>query len=270
MAAPESSTIPSFHLLCMEEENISAFSLATQTLNLPPSIPITIHHSRLADLDPSITFDAIVSPANSYARLDGGFDDALSRVFAPKEDYHALTRVAQAAVYREYRGFLPPGGCLLIDLEGEGGDVLKKSGTWGCRYLALCPTMKVPQDVTWDREVVYECVWSLLAAVDRHNRAVRERASSAEGTAVEREIKSVLMTPLATGCGAWSAKQWAEQTVLAIEHFVEAVEKEKEGVWIGMGHYQIARLASQVENTYEAAPTGFADSVMEMIGVRKA
>jgi O-acetyl-ADP-ribose deacetylase (regulator of RNase III) len=242
------STIPSIHLLCMEQEAIDAFNHAKTQHNLPPSITITTHHSRLDELDPSLTFDAIVSPANSYARLDGGFDGALSRALAPANDYSALTRVAQAAVYKEYRGFLPPGACLLVDLDGEGGDRLKESDVWGCKYLALCPTMKEPQNVLWDREVVYECIWTLLAAIDRHNRSVRERPSSGGGmAAAPREIKEILMTPLATGTGRWSNAGWAAQTVIAIRHFVDAVER---GGVPERGWSEITPVSSEVEKTY--------------------
>lgn len=84
--------------------------------------------------------------------------------------------------------------------------------------------MRIPQDVRWDREVVYECIWSLLCAVDRHNRKVRAGNGGAE-----TEITSLCMTPLATGCGRLSLKRWAEQCVLAMKHWVEAVEHPE--VW---------------------------------------
>jgi hypothetical protein len=45
----------------------------------------------------------------AFARLDGGFDGTLSRAFAPEGDYHALIRVSQAALLKEWRGFAPPG-----------------------------------------------------------------------------------------------------------------------------------------------------------------
>jgi len=225
----------------MDENDITTFQSAAQTHSLPPSIQITYHNSRLDDLPPSTTFDAIVSPANSYARMDGGFDHALSQAFSPQNNYMALTRVAQAALYKEYRGFLPPGACLLVNLQ----DKQELNSLWGCKYLALCPTMRVPHEVTWDREVVYECIWSLLAAVDRHNRRVREQGGERE----EEEIKSLLMTPLATGCGLWSTKKWAAQTVIAIRHFVEAMENE--GKWKVMGPVRIMAHAVEVERTFE-------------------
>jgi O-acetyl-ADP-ribose deacetylase (regulator of RNase III) len=232
------------HLLCMERQHIDAFQAAVQTHKLPSSIPISIHECTLGDLDPTVQFDAIVSPANSFGRMDGGFDDALSRAFTPQGNYHGLTRVAQAALYKEYRGFLPPGSCLLVDLEGQ--EELKEN-PWGCKYLALCPTMRVPQNVNWDREVVYECIWTLLAAIERHNRRVDEINLDDQLIGSERQIRTVLMTPLATGCGFWSAKRWAEQTVLAIKHFVNAGKNEQ---WKFMQWRAIGDVTREVEKTH--------------------
>lgn len=229
----------------MEEDHITAFNAAVEKHKLPDSVNVTIHHDSLEDLEASVHFDAIVSPANSYGRMDGGFDDALSRAFTPDDNYHGLTRVAQAALYKEYRGFLPPGSCLLVGLQGENG---LKPNDWGCKYLALCPTMKVPQDVQWDREVVYECMWTLLAAVDRHNRRVLEHALEGEQKAGDEEIRRFLMTPLATGCGFWSDERWAEQTVLAIKHFVDAVEKEE--TWRTMQWGEIREYSRKLQKTY--------------------
>ena len=230
----------------MDEKDIAAFNAARETYRLPESVDITIHHERLADLDPELQFDCIVSPANSYARMDGGFDDALSRKFSPKDKYLALTRVAQRAVYNYYRGIAPPGSCLLIDLEKE--DTLNKD-VWGCKYMALCPTMKTPTDVRWDREIVHECIWTLLAAIDRHNRGLGENTTLADAEGSKRPIRSVLMTPFATGCGGWSAEKWAAQTVIAIRQFVDAVEDESK--WLNMGALHMIQHTMEVERTFE-------------------
>lgn len=234
----------------MEEKYIAAWSDAVKTFQLPASINVTVHYDRLAELPSTVRFDAIVSPANSYGRMDGGFDDALSRAFSPKQDYLALTRVVQAKLYAEWRGFAPPGSCTIVNLDGDNS--LKNE--WGCKYLALCPTMKIPQNVVWDREVVYECVWALLAAVDRHNRKTNEKNGSNDIVVdvEESEIKSFLMTPLATGYGGWSPERWAAQTVLAIKHFVEAVEvtAEKENRWKTVGTFKALGHCEEMIKTY--------------------
>jgi len=233
----------------MEEKYIKAFEAAKEKYNLPECVTVTIHNASLKGLnntvDDSVQFDAIVSPANSYAKMDGGFDDALSRTFSPHNDYHALTRHAQAALYEEYRGFQPPGSCLLIPLEGVQG--LRETNEWGCKYLLHSPTMRSPQNVTWDREVVYECIWTILCAIDKHNRRIT--TSSSENKAGEKPIESFLMTPLATGCGFWSPERWAAQTVVAIRHFVESVENAEK--WRALKWGELFEITEEREKTYK-------------------
>jgi hypothetical protein len=126
--------------------------------------------------------------------------------------------VAQKELYRVNRGYLPPGQSLLVALPEEWRvqRLLRyHDGTgWGCKYLALCPTMRMPSPCDWDKEVVYECIWSLLNAIERHNEA----AGAAD------KVSSLLMTPLGTGTGRISDEKWASQAVLALKHFAEAVE----------------------------------------------
>ncbi len=204
----------------MQPADSAAFTnaLDKHKLALTPS-SYTIHNTYLSDLPPDLRFDLVVSPANSYAILDGGFDDALSRAFGPKHDYDAVTRVAQDELYRTNMGYLPPGQCLIVTLPKEWREKRQlryHDGTgWGCRYLALCPTMRMPSNCRWDKEVVYECIWSLLSAIERHNRTA----------SADESIASLMMTPLATGTGRVSNEKWASQTVLAMKHFVEALEK---------------------------------------------
>lgn len=107
------------------------------------------------------------------------------------------------------------GNCMLVSL----GDDRLSGNPWGGEWLASCPTMEVPQRVEWDREVVYECVYALLAAIDGYNKRINKVGG--------REIRSVLITPLATGYGRWSAERCAAQTVSARKHFAEVVEAGK-------------------------------------------
>ncbi|KAM5344247.1 hypothetical protein ACJ41O_012784 [Fusarium nematophilum] len=205
--------IPRIHLLCLYETFVGAFNEAAEAHGLPSSITVSTHNCLLGDLPSSTQFDTVVSPANSYGRLDGGFDGAISQAFSPTDDYLALTRAAQEKLYDEYRGFAPPGTCTILRIPE--GFHRRSRNVWGAKYLALCPTMRVPMDVRWDREVVYNSVWSLLCAVDKHNRSATEEGDM---------ILSMLMTPLATGTGFVSAERWANQTVLALKHFSEALE----------------------------------------------
>lgn len=233
--------IPHIHLLFMERHFRDAFDAALAHHHPPASATFDFHHAALQFLPPSVQFDAIVSPANSYGRLDGGFDDAISRALSPKDDYLALTHAAQAKLYDEWRGFAPPGTCTLVRIpeafEGRSKNV------WGTKFLALCPTMRTPQDVTWDREVVYEAVWSLLCAVDKHNARVRD------GKDPEKvEIRSLLMTPMATGCGRVSAERWAHQLILALKHFVDSKENPRQ--WSSLEPAQIFDYTNELVDTW--------------------
>ncbi|KAM0417464.1 hypothetical protein ACHAPT_012526 [Fusarium lateritium] len=236
------SSIPHIHLLCMESKYIDAFEAARVSRKLPASVSVEIHDYALSQLPSSVQFDTIVSPANSYGRLDGAFDDAISRALSPRDDYHALTGVAQAKLYEQWRGFAPPGTCTLVRIPDE--FQARSRNIWGTKRVALCPTMRMPADVNWDREVVYECIWSLLCAVDNHNRDVRA-GKAPEG---EEEIRSILMTPLATGVGRVSPERWATQAVLAMKHFAEASNDPEK--WSSLGWTDFGKSCAEVQLTW--------------------
>ncbi|KAL4933306.1 uncharacterized protein BDV17DRAFT_106503 [Aspergillus undulatus] len=239
--------VPRIHLLCMEDKFITAYSDAhskywpeatgrrvpappragqDQTRTLVSPIDIQIHNCKLADLPEDVKFDLVVSPSNSYGMLDGAFDDKISRAFSGSaEDYFILTYAVQRELYDKYRGFAPPGTCTLVpfpdqlvDDEGEG------KNPWGCRWVAICPTMRTPENVQWDREIVYRCAWSLLCAVEGWNRRLESDNGTSTGDARQGRIERILITPMATGCGCVSPERWAAQFVLATRHFAEAVE----------------------------------------------
>src|SRR5271155_4907702 len=99
MASGSPSHVPHIQLLCVEKRFTEAFESARERYKLPSSVRISIHDYSLSQLPSSVKFDTIVSPANSYGRLD----DAISRALSPTDDYLALTHVAQATLY-----LLPP------------------------------------------------------------------------------------------------------------------------------------------------------------------
>ncbi|RHZ54897.1 uncharacterized protein CDV56_107294 [Aspergillus thermomutatus] len=108
-------------------EIISAFNAAVteQWPSFAPNPTLDIHilNSSLSDIPSTTKFDLVVSPANSYGRLDGAFDDAISRAFCPADDYDALTRAAQKILYELWRGFAPPGSFTLVPFPEEIEDV---------------------------------------------------------------------------------------------------------------------------------------------------
>lgn len=239
--------LPHFHILCMHSQAATAFTTAIgQYPTLASNVNFTIHESALSSLTTDINFDLVVSPANSYGILDGSFDDAISRAFSPKDAYHALTRHVQAELYREYKGYLPPGSCHIVRIPAEWKEIGRDGKSrlrygdgkgWGCKWIAMVPTMRVPMVLCGEHEVVYNCVWSLLAALERHNRD----ASEAD------QVRSILMTPLATGVGRVTYKKWADQCVLAMKHYVEACETP--GDWARISWRLAERIDAEVEPT---------------------
>ncbi|KAI0692411.1 hypothetical protein C8T65DRAFT_711381 [Cerioporus squamosus] len=192
---------------------------------------VSIIHSALDDIPKP--FDCIVSPANSFGRFDGGFDQILSDSLAPPTDPDALTRTAQSVLYARWRGFAPPGTCTLIPLS----DTPCAGNAFRCRFVALCPTMRTPASVTWHREIVYNCVWSLLVAIDEHNSRIGDEGGG--------KIETVVLTGLATGVGRVPAAVCAKQTALAFAHFHEATvgnpEKWKALEWHDIGNMPLNR-----------------------------
>ncbi|KAK2936891.1 Macro domain-like [Fusarium oxysporum f. sp. vasinfectum] len=222
--------IPHIHLLCMEEQFIDAFNVARKSRKLPDSISIEIHNCALSQLSSKVKFDTVVSPANSYGRLDGAFDDAISRQFSPRDDYHALTGVAQAQLYKNVAWFRTARN-MYFGRNPQG----VRSKIAECLWDAACCAM--PDDA-WDKEVVYECIWSLLCAIDNHNHDASEYD----------QIQSVLMTPLATGVGRVSPEKWALQTVLAMKHFLEASDNPEK--WSSLQWADLGRTCAETQLTW--------------------
>ncbi|KAH8694289.1 hypothetical protein BGW36DRAFT_454896 [Talaromyces proteolyticus] len=208
---------------------IHAQSFRTNTIN-----------ENLRSLPKEHQFDLIVSIANSNWILGGGFDDAISRTFClPKHDYRSLTDAAQRKMYDQWRGFSPPGTYTIVTLPPE----LQATNQRVCKYLALCPTMRSPSAANWNRDVVYESIWSLLCEVDRWNSNNTDDRLTRDG-----KINRILMTPLATGTGGVSTERWAKQLVLALKHFSDALENPQRWrnlEWAGLYHE-----VTEVERTW--------------------
>ncbi|KAI6154628.1 hypothetical protein BKA82DRAFT_82970, partial [Pisolithus tinctorius] len=146
--------------------------------------------------------DCIVSPANSYGIMDGGFDFYLSMAFSPSKDFHALTRLVQAAIRDRYYGFAPPGSCILVPG--------LPPNDFSCKVIAVCPTMRYPEELKWHKDIVYNTMWSLLVELEIWNEKADDE---------EKKIKKVLMTGLGTGVGKIPSSVCAKQMALAVKHF---------------------------------------------------
>ena len=76
--------------------------------------------------------------------------------------------------------------------------------------MAVIPTMRVPDNVAWHKDLVYNCMWSLLCEIAKWNR---------NRTPNQEPIRTVLTTGLGTGTGGVNYNQCARQMVLAVKHY---------------------------------------------------
>ncbi|KAK9314968.1 hypothetical protein V1522DRAFT_406108 [Lipomyces starkeyi] len=199
---------------------------------------------------PNLAFDCIVSPGNSFARMDGGLDLSISRLFAGSRtrssgttSLTAVLKYVQKAHHERWKGLQPVGSCYIIDMlpfllsndtvtDNYSGDSQPETNTFGCRYIAHAPTMRVPS-VLGRAEVVYDCMWAILNEIYNHNKAIDSASSSCRETTEHTKIEKVVISGLGTGTGELSRDMCAKLMVLAYVHFLDAVEKGEDcaGEW---------------------------------------
>ncbi|GBE81763.1 macro domain-like protein [Sparassis crispa] len=172
---------------------------------------ITVIEGKFNGIDAEkLRCDCIVSPANSFGIMDGGFDLELSRYLKGTGDMWSLTNHCQAYIRETWHGFVPPGSCTLVPLPD---DVAGPNNAWHIRVVAMVPTMRTPEDVSWHQDIIYSCMWSLLVQLEHWNKTAHENG--------REKIESVLMTGLGTGQGGISSEKCAQQMILAVKHFHE-------------------------------------------------
>lgn len=98
--------------------------------------------------------------------------------------------------------------------------------------------MRRPENVSWDADVVYNCFWSLLVAIDRYNKDEGQSDSGAP------RIAKVIVPGLATGIGGISAEKCAIQMAFAIKHFCDAIKNPKK--WSNMQWHEIKDIVAEV------------------------
>ena len=101
--------------------------------------------------------------------------------------------------------------------------------------------MRTPETVKWNRELVYNLMWSILVSVDQHNAAVTQ-------TGTGTKIRKVLMTGLATGFGEIPSAKCAQQMALAVKHFLEASAHPEK--WSSMNWNDTVPVNVEIRRTY--------------------
>ncbi|KAK9379108.1 uncharacterized protein V2V93DRAFT_360549 [Kockiozyma suomiensis] len=201
------------------------------------------------------SFDCIVSPGNSFARMDGGFDLLISRFFSEqrakmagveeKEVLRDMLKYVQDGHFRRWKGLQPVGSCYLIDMlpwmtetsssaesEAEETEVVAWN-RFRCRYVAHSPTMRVPSAL-WREEIVYDCMWSMLNEVYNHNEAIaadEQQEKNIKCGFKQQRIRKVVVSGLGTGTGGLDREVCAQLMVSAYVAFVSAVENGDANEW---------------------------------------
>lgn len=150
---------------------------------------VEIVHGRFESLD---RYDCMVSAANSFGLMDGGVDLAIIQFFGLE-----LMDAVQERILREYRGEQPVGTSFIIE-----------TGHPEHPFLAHTPTMRVPMPIT-RTDNVYQAMWAMLLAVDRHNAA---------GSATP--IRTIACPGLGTATGRVPFDEAARQMSCAYRHFL--------------------------------------------------
>lgn len=98
------------------------------------------------------TYDALVSPGNSYGQMDGGIDGAISAEFG------AVQRNVWRMLAERHHGYQPVGTAEVVE-----------TGDPRCPFLVHAPTMRMPMRLRGAAELhVYDALWAALLAADRH------------------------------------------------------------------------------------------------------
>lgn len=87
--------------------------------------------------------DGIVSPANSFGLMDGGYDKAIIDYFGQEAQNIVLKHILT-----HYKGYQPVGSCTAIDIGNN-------------QYILHTPTMRTPCKID-DPSIIFDCMISCL------------------------------------------------------------------------------------------------------------
>ena len=142
------------------------------------------------DWEATLPTDCIVSPANGYGLMDGGFDEVLTRFFG-----EGLQQEVRRHIRRDYAGEQPVGTCIIVP-----------TGHDDVPFCAHTPAMSTPQDISGTLNVYY-AFKAMLIAVTKNIH-----------------IGEVVATGLGTFYGNMDAEAGASQMERAYAHVLQAYE----------------------------------------------
>ena len=133
--------------------------------------------------------ECIVSPANSFGLMDGGYDLALSEWFGPQ-----LQKKVQQYIIDNFWGEQPVGTSFIIDANEKG------------QKLIHTPSMQTPREIV-DPFVVYQCMRTTLMCAYQNN------------------VKSILIPLFGGGCGGVHPQTIAKMMKLAYDQIHNPPDK---------------------------------------------
>lgn len=104
--------------------------------------------------------DGIVSPANSFGLMDGGYDRAITEYFGKE-----LMKAVQLKIFYEWKGEQPVGTCMSVAILEK---MMWKGVRKTCAFLLHAPTMTAPEAIL-DTRVIYHCMRTTLLEEKRLN-----------------------------------------------------------------------------------------------------
>lgn len=113
-----------------------------------PNVEVVNEDIEYYDID---NIDCLVSPANSYGLMDGGYDFALTRIFGD-EMQHAVQNYIINNLYGEQQ----VGSSIIVDIPNTN------------KKLIHTPTMRIPSPIV-DSEIIYTAMRSTLMCALNNN-----------------------------------------------------------------------------------------------------
>ena len=133
--------------------------------------------------------ECIVSPANAFGLMDGGYDLAITQWFGPE-----LQKRVQQYIIDNYYGEQPVGTSFIIDANEKG------------QKLIHTPSMQTPREII-DPFVVYQCMRTTLMCAYKNN------------------VKSILIPLFGGGCGGVHPQTIAKMMKLAYDQIHNPPDK---------------------------------------------
>ena len=116
-------------------------------------------------MDKHQNIEAIVSPANSFGLMDGGYDKAITEYFGKE-----LMEDVKKTIMEEWFGEQPVGTSITIPIYSK--RIINGIGIETCPILIHTPTMRTPEQIK-DSRIIYQCMrTTLIEAIKQETNSI--------------------------------------------------------------------------------------------------